>query len=300
MKIVARRQFEWQGNELAMGEPDEAQALSAKPEGAVRLGHISDVHQGKPPKHEAPVPEVVETWLTDFEKAGVDVVVVSGDLVERPGDRVGMLRMRHLLEQSGLPWVVVPGNHDIARPRAGDAFYELFGEYPRIERHAGVAFVLFDSMAADAHRERTPYERLDAGRSGVLSKGRVGEPQIRRVTGMLTDADRPRVMVVHHHLREQEAILEDPPAGAPPALMVPCLDADRLLDWAARHGIRTAFHGHRHAHWPPYVARERVAVFNSGSATRGKPVRRGRLVDVVPGKGPRAVWEVRFSTSDDR
>ncbi|MFB6372308.1 MAG: metallophosphoesterase [Bradymonadaceae bacterium] len=294
MKLVAKRQFDWTGDNVEWGEPTEAQALSAKPTGAIRLGHISDFHYGKPPKHEEPVPETIATWLADFEEAGVDAVVVSGDLVERPGDRVAMLRMRHLLETSALPCVAVPGNHDIPRPGGDAAFYELFGDYPRIERHAGVDFILLDSLAGLPIRDRTPYERLDYQRDGIPTRGKVGEAQLRRATGLLSGADRPRVLVVHHHLHEQDDLLDDPPPGAPPRLMVPCLDADDVLEWAARHGVRTAFHGHRHPHWPPYVERDRVVVFNSGSATRVKPMRRGRLVDVVPGEGPRTVWEVQY------
>ncbi len=281
-----------ESGEFEIGPLETSREAVADAGEATRIGHLSDLHFGKPVDGGS-APARLERWLEAFEKAGVDVVVLSGDLVEQPGDRVGMLRVRHLLERAGMPRVVVPGNHDVGRPGGDGAFYELFGDYPRVERQAGVEFVLLDSLAGPPIEERSPFERLDIQRSGALSTGRVGDRQLRRAAGQLTaDAALPRVLVVHHHLRAADEVPGDAPASsAPPDLMVPCLDADRLLDWAARHDVDLAFHGHQHAHWPPYTHEARTAVRYSGSSTRGRPAPRARIVDVAPTREETTIWE---------
>jgi 3',5'-cyclic AMP phosphodiesterase CpdA len=297
MHLVGRRSAQYRtSGELDVAPLDSS--LDAVPEAAddtVRLGHLSDPHYGKP-LGDGEVPAILGEWLEAFADAGVDVVVLSGDLVETPGDRVGMLRIRRLLEDADLPWVVVPGNHDIVRPSQHGPFGDLFGAYPRIERHAGVEFVLLDSLAEPTVDERTPFERLDLQQTGSLSTGRVGDRQLRRATGLLSDSNvMPRVLVVHHHLRSADDVPGDTPtADAPPVLMVPCLDAKQVTRWAAHHDVRLAFHGHQHAHWPPYVVEDQTVVLNSGSSTRGKPTRRARIVDVDPADGPTTIWEVAY------
>ena len=269
--------------------------LPASDADTLRLGHLSDFHLGKP-LEEGDVPTVVGRWLGDFAEAGVDLVVVSGDLVERPGFRSPLLRIRNLLEESGLPWVVVPGNHDVAHPGQPEAFYELFGHYPRVERRAGLEVVLLDSMGGLPVDERRPFDRLEALRSGFYMQGGVGEAQLERADAMLSEKPSgPRILVVHHHLRAADDVLDDPrEVAAPPALMVPCLDARRLLDWAADRDVRLAFHGHRHAHWPIYAAEDRIACLNSGSSTRGKPTRRARIVDLAADASSATVWELAY------
>ena len=157
MQLLHRRRIEWTPD-ATLHPPTPADDLPPKPTGAVRLGHLSDFHLGKPLAG-ATVPEVVGRWLADFEAAGVDAIVFSGDLVEIPDRRAPMLWMRRMLDASGIPWVTVPGNHDVRDPGRGP-FYELFGDYPRLERHAGVAFLLLDSMAGLPADERNPFERL--------------------------------------------------------------------------------------------------------------------------------------------
>lgn len=275
--------------------PEEPVPLLRKPPGGVRLGHLSDFHLGKPLEG-APVPERVERWLETLAEAGTDLVVVSGDLIEEPGVRIDLLRMRRCLERGGLPWVVVPGNHDVAEPGRAGPFGELFGRYPRVERHAGVDVVLLDSFGGYPVEERTPFERLQAAEMGSYSRGRVGRGQLERAEAQLAGSSgehaRPRILVVHHHLAaERDVTGESHHEDLPTDMMVPTLDAPEVLRWARRMGIRAAFHGHIHRFWPPYVRRN-VVVLNSGSSTRGRPVPRARLVD-LDGDGEVArIWDM--------
>jgi 3',5'-cyclic AMP phosphodiesterase CpdA len=282
---------------IEIGKLERADHLGPGPEGGIRIGHLSDFHLGEPVDR-ASVPERIESWLDAFREAGVDAVVYSGDLVEEPDDRVGMLRVRYLLEHSGIPWVVVPGNHDVARPGEESPFYELFGSYPRVERIAGAEFILLDSFGALPLTDRGPFDRLDARETGAYSKGRVGNRQLAAVEARLAPAsDRPRLLVLHHHLAAEEEVVDEPSGSSvPDALMVPCLDAEAVLDWAGRFDVVAAFHGHMHAHWPPFVPTEGPVVFNSGSSTRGKPDPRARIVDIETG-GRGTVWELEVEGS---
>jgi 3',5'-cyclic AMP phosphodiesterase CpdA len=260
-----------------------------------RIGHLSDLHVGKLVEEGPEAPAALEHWLTVFHDVGVDLCVVSGDLVETPGDRVGLIRVRQQLDASGLPWVVVPGNHDVAEPGRPGAFGELFGSYPRVERHAGLDVVLFDSMGGFPADERGPYERLVGSRFCYM-RGRIDKRQLARASARLGEtATRPRLLVLHHHLAPRVEIRPDaPPSSAPAKLMVPLLNADRLLEWASRHDVQLIVHGHRHRHWPCYVRRD-IPVFNTGSATRGKPQRRARLVDWAIDGARARVYELAWS-----
>jgi 3',5'-cyclic AMP phosphodiesterase CpdA len=220
-----------------------------------------------------------------METAEADVLVVSGDLVEEPGARVDLLEVAHRLDSSGIPWVVVPGNHDVAEPGRDGAFGEFFGSYPRVERHAGVDFVLLDSFGGYPVGERTPFERLEAQSQGCYSRGRVGAEQLEaaeaRLRGARVDGseERPRVLVVHHHLADEEAVTGQSHRDKyPTGLMAPCRDAYEVLAWSRKMGVQAAFHGHIHRWWPAYV-REDIVALNSGSSTRGRPRPRARLAD---------------------
>ena len=294
MRILGKRALRWRVAAAEVGPLQDISTLDEKSAGVARLAHLSDFHFGKP-LDEDTVPAVVDRWLSDLGEVDVDVIVFSGDLVEEPGDRAAMLRMKYRLDDSGVPWVIVPGNHDIVCLGSDGAFYEIFGAYPRVESHAGVDFVLLDSIGGLPAAERGPFDRLQAIQSGAYSKGRVGRRQLERAAEMLAGRpSRARVLVVHHHLREESEVLADPPPpGAPGSLMEPLLDHDELVEWALDHDVRLAFHGHKHAHWPPYLAAERLPVFNSGSSTRGKPVRRARIVDLALDGSRAGVWEIR-------
>lgn len=286
-----------EGEPLEIGSLEPAEGLSPSAEETVRIGHLSDFHLGKP-LDGGSVPEFVEEWLEAFRSADVDLLVCSGDLVERPDDRVGMLRIRHLFEQSGIPWVVVPGNHDVARPGAGSPFYELFGDYPRAEQVGGAEVVLLDSIGGLPVDERSPFDRLEAQLSGAYSRGRVGHEELAVAESELRGGgELPRVLVVHHHLWSHERVVGEPPGPKlPTGLMVPCLDAETVMAWARQIGVRVAFHGHVHEHWPPYAPEEGPAVLNSGSSTRGRPAPRARIVDLEPDR--QTVWEFEMTPAE--
>lgn len=79
-----------------------------------------------------------------------DATLVLGDLVEDGADRNASLDLVSLhgeLLRSGIPYLVVPGNHD------GDpvAFSALFGSEPGLHKIGGYGFVLFNDVYSESH-----------------------------------------------------------------------------------------------------------------------------------------------------
>ncbi len=260
----------------------------------LRLAHISDFHLGKPSGDDLPRERALERWLEGFAGEGVDVLAVTGDLVEEPGDRGRLEDAKRMLDEAPFPYVCIPGNHDVPEPGAPGPFEELFGEFPRVERLLGLDLVLFDSMKGLPVHERSEKERQNASSVGFFSLGAVGRAQRDEVDARLSEpAGEParfgQVLCVHHHLRKGVST-------APKGLMAPLEDTDALLEWATNHDIHLVLHGHKHDFWKPYEPRPGLVALNVGasaSATKGRK-RRGRLVDISEGMASIVVRDVEL------
>lgn len=265
----------------------------------MRIAHCSDFHLGKPTQDNVSAERAASWWLAEFQRRDADVIVCSGDLVETPGDAERLREAHGMLEATGIPYVVVPGNHDVPEPGEDGPFESLFGQLPRVETIGGVEFVLVDSMRGIPVEHRSPEDAENYRDNGAYSKGRIGIEQLAALDEMVAvEATAPRVLVVHHHLRENAPTVvgfEDDPT-APEGLMGPLEDARGLLDWAERRGVRLAFHGHKHNFWEPYEPRDGLLVLNSGTSTRGKAGRdrRARIVDLDAESGEVRVQALAF------
>jgi 3',5'-cyclic AMP phosphodiesterase CpdA len=257
-------------------------AVREKTAGAIRIGHLSDLHLGRPMTKRSPL-DLFRIWLGALAESEVDVVVVSGDLVQRATDRRSLVSAREALGSSGLPWVVVPGNHDVARPGEPGVFEEVFGAYPRVEVHAGITFILIDTNAGLPPGARGRHERIFA-RFGCFVEGRVGEAQLEALDRLLDAApEGPRVLVHHHHLVSQ------PEWTRKIGFMFPLQDADAVRRWAVSRGVVLALHGHHHQMRRAGVQEGGLVVLNGGSSTLVGPPYRARLVDLQPGGNRRVI-----------
>jgi hypothetical protein len=114
---------------------------------SVRLGHISDLHlryhlsgtSAVPARRSRDMPALFTEALAALQGAGVDVVAVTGDLVDHPHEteespetlRDGEADLRlvaEALSNLSCPWIVLPGNHD--HPRL---FSHVFGRSVEID-----------------------------------------------------------------------------------------------------------------------------------------------------------------------
>lgn len=72
----------------------------------MRLVLLSDLHIGM---HRA---DLVQPMLDAIAASGAAHIVIAGDLVQRASPSL-FAQARDILDQTGLPWFCVPGNHDI-------------------------------------------------------------------------------------------------------------------------------------------------------------------------------------------
>ncbi len=257
------------------------------PPGAFRLAHLSDLHLADTPSGLERL-AIFEGWLAALGRCHVDGLVVSGDLSEIPDlERFRMAWV--LLRDSGLRWVVVPGNHDVEVPGSPGAFEQVFGAFPRVETWGPLELVLLDSNAGLAVEERGMLEG-GMGRLKCFTEGRVGQEQLARVEPQLgASGERIRVMVVHHHLSPQHAerlmpLVDDTVLGTMGVLQ----DADAVRCWAVEHKVTLVLHGHKHAMLRTGMLGGEILLLNGGSSTQA-PGPRARLVDFLEGHHRRVV-----------
>ena len=149
----------------------------------MRLAHLSDLHFG------ADEPAVVAALVADLAGQRPDLVVVSGDLTMR-ARRAEFVAARQLLDGLAVPWLSVPGNHDLPLDRPGRLLRPLAG-YRRhldpdpepVREQDGVLVLGISS----ARRYRWKGGRIDRGQAA-----RIGA-----VFGAAAGV-RLKVLVLHH------------------------------------------------------------------------------------------------------
>ena len=197
----------------------------------MRIVHLSDLHVGKTDGE----------WPAFLELARrtaalrPDVVVVSGDLVEVPDDAATLRQVREVLDELGVPYVTVPGNHDVKTPGENAVYEAEFGAVPRVERVGDALFLMFDSFGGLPVADRTDEDRECFENTGCWLDGRVDSPQFVAMQRCLGAGERWRLAVVHHHLEP-----------SPEAQVNALQNADEFVRWCAGHGVSYVFVGHLH------------------------------------------------------
>lgn len=227
--------------------------------------------------------ETVVRILEDADAAGVDHVVLSGDLTALALDEE-FEEARRVLG----PWAerkdrltVVPGNHDRYTPASW--------RQRRFERWFG-HLLGSDLPEYVVHHGAYPFVRLVGDELAIvgldsavvphfpgLAYGRVGAAQLEGLAGLLAD---PRVKgrsvltVLHHAPFDGRGRHERVTHGL--------RDAKRFREICAEGGVAAVLHGHVHDR-DVFESPEGVRVFNAGSSTQ-----RGRegywLLDVAAGR----------------
>lgn len=196
---------------------------------ATTLAHVSDPHFG------AHDPRVAEVLSRALREAAPDLVLVGGDLTQR-ARRGQYARARAWLDGLGLPFLGVPGNHDIPLYDVLRRMTDPFGRYRA-------------SISADLEGEWRGPQTLVAAVCTASPRrrveGRVEAAQLARLAGVLAEPGRPcvKVLLTHH------------PLVTPPGERERSFDGrEELMRVAVEGGVDLLLSGHRHiAHEGPWV-----------------------------------------------
>lgn len=150
------------------------------------LAHISDLHFGRID------PAVVEGLLADLVHMGPDLVVISGDLVQRARPS-HFEAARAFLQRLPFPYLVVPGNHDIPVYNLLQRFTDPFAKYRRYISRDLSPFHIDDHVAVLG---------INTARSVIVdfSQGRINTKQIRRIQEVFAQVPDHvfKVLFTHH------------------------------------------------------------------------------------------------------
>jgi 3',5'-cyclic AMP phosphodiesterase CpdA len=161
-----------------------------------------------------------------------DAAVLAGDLTG-DGRRDSFAAVDEVLADLAVPWVAVPGNHDVPKrfdshdglPVSG--FQRRYTESPFARAVGPVTLVGLNTASM-------PDERLRA-----TWGGRVGERDRAWLAETLADAETP-VVICHHNV----ATLPENPGGK--WLNFPLRDADAVREVLTDHGVGLVVSGHHH------------------------------------------------------
>lgn len=247
-------------------------ASDRSPSVPIRIGHISDIHFGR-----IAYPGIVDTLTEDLRTSEIDLVIVSGDLTQRafPSQYRDAAKF---LDRLGIPWLAVPGNHDVFpwwRPilRLRDPL-RRFRKWitPELNPH-----ISWPGLAVLG---------INSSFGWTIQGGRVDDSQRREMDTFFSSvsAHAFRILVVHHHLTQLDALLDHDLADG----------ADATLHSAAVNHVDMILCGHLHishvAHLEDIRSGRSLIVSTAGTATsdRGRGSERANnfynKIVVAPGQ----------------
>lgn len=279
-----------------------------------RIGHLSDIHvpdlsdmrardlaskrltgwlNFKLKREKEYVPAVLDAAVQRLIDAKVDLVLISGDLSNLAYVAEFERARNHLtpLTSAGIPWLVVPGNHDRYLASAVDGrmertFADALGEplrdgdaYPYLSDQPGCVVIGLNSAVPNA-----PF----------MAWGEVGEAQrnaVRVNAARIRAIGKPVVLMVHHHIGKAPHKKNDTNRNL--------RDSDAVFALAQQIGACLILHGHNHYLDVRDIDGIRVFAASSGISSRATTHRKAGQVaihTVAPNAAP--THEVAFWQGD--
>lgn len=154
-----------------------------------KIVHVSDLHFGKADM------SVMESLIQAWKGLGPDLVVISGDITQRATKTEFAEAKKFLerLDEEGLPYFVIPGNHDITpmyRPLG-----RLIGAYKNYRTFISQQTELF------YHDGEVAIASIDTVKKTHPVNGRISKAQITQVQEWFAQfPDATKIVVTHHPL----------------------------------------------------------------------------------------------------
>ena len=152
-----------------------------------RLAHLSDLHWGK-----SWLPGAADALHTHFKTHRPDLILVSGDLTQRAKAR-DFHPARRFFDDLGIPWLAVPGNHDVP---LYPVHLRLFAPYLHYRKH------FHPDLEPSFMDSDIAVFGLCSAHGLTATEGRLGRRQIARLERRLLRSSPSQftVLVVHHPL----------------------------------------------------------------------------------------------------
>lgn len=207
------------------------------PEG-FRIVHVSDLHFGREK------PAIVTLLANNIRAAAPDLVIISGDFTQ-DGTVREFSRARQFLQELGLPYLCVPGNHDVPGVNLANRFvrpYHLYRKF--IGGDTGFTFSAPDIRIAGINTARRILPHWNWAH-GAVSQKQVQELQAFYAGG----PDDFKICVMHHPIHKSvDTTFKTTVFGGAKALkQIQAMKVDLVLTGHVHHASITTMEegGHR-------------------------------------------------------
>lgn len=166
-----------------------------------RLVHLSDLHFGFDRT------ALIEPLLDRVNRAGADLVVVTGDLTHRARS-AQFAQAAAFLRRIEVPLIAVPGNHDIPLYKLADRMMKPYRRYRRI---------IAQNMEPVGHVGQVRVQGINSVDPMAWQRGVISAAQMRRVVEGI-DPDCVNVVALHHPMQQRPEVDKQLMRGAREAM----------------------------------------------------------------------------------
>lgn len=166
-----------------------------------RLVHLSDLHFGFDRT------ALIEPLLDRVNRAGADLVVVTGDLTHRARS-AQFAQAAAFLRRIEVPLIAVPGNHDIPLYKLADRMMKPYRRYRRI---------IAQNMEPVGHVGQVRVQGINSVDPMAWQRGVVSAAQMRRVVEGI-DPDCVNIVALHHPMQQRPEVDKQLMRGAREAM----------------------------------------------------------------------------------
>lgn len=166
-----------------------------------RLVHLSDLHFGFDRT------ALIEPLLDRVNRAGADLVVVTGDLTHRARS-AQFAQAAAFLRRIEVPLIAVPGNHDIPLYKLADRMMKPYRRYRRI---------IAQNMEPVGHVGQVRVQGINSVDPLAWQRGVISAAQMRRVVEGI-DPDCVNIVALHHPMQQRPEVDKQLMRGAREAM----------------------------------------------------------------------------------